>query len=303
MIHPPASAPSDLAAENTWSSVPAGPAKALTIIVPVHNEEQALPGFDAALRKALSEASLIARVLYVNDGSTDGTAAALSALRAEVITLDRNLGYGGAIKTGILQSDTEFLAIIDADGTYLPTDLTRLYKEMGTCDMAVGQRPPEKGLRRLAKGFLQSIASYAVDYPIPDINSGLRVFRRSMARELFRMLPNGFSLTSTITLGALYTPYRVRYLPIEYRQRIGNSKIKKVRALMNFTMLILRTMVLFNPLKFFLPASTFLGLLGMGFLVRDFMAQDIAQGSILLLVNAFILFAIGLLAEAIRCRN
>lgn len=275
----------------------------LTVIVPVHNEEEALPAFHGALRRALSEGRLEARVLYVNDGSTDGTGRALSELGAEVITLDRNLGYGGAIKTGILHADTEYLAIIDADGTYLPEDIPRLFREMPACDMAVGQRPRERGLRRLAKGFLQSIASYAVDYPIPDINSGLRVFRRALARDLFRMLPNGFSLTSTITLGALYTPYRVRYVPIEYRSRIGKSKIKKVRALMNFTMLILRTMVLFNPLKFFLPASVFLGILGGGFLVRDFLAQDLAQGSILLLVNAFILFAIGLLAEAIRCRN
>jgi hypothetical protein len=62
-------------------------------------------------------------------------------------------------------------------------------------------------------------------------------------------------------------------------------------------------MVLFNPLKFFLPASAFLMFLGMGFMIRDILAKDIAQGSILLIVNAFILFAIGLLAEAIRCRN
>ncbi len=275
----------------------------LTVIVPVHNEEEALPSFHGALRRALAEERLEARVLYVNDGSTDGTGRALADLGAEVITLDRNLGYGGAIKTGILHAETEYLAIIDADGTYLPEDIPRLFREMAACDMAVGQRPRERGMRRLAKGFLQSIASYAVDYPIPDINSGLRVFRRSLARELFRTLPNGFSLTSTITLGALYTPYRVRYVPIEYRARIGKSKIKKARALMNFTMLILRTMVLFNPLKFFLPASVFLGILGGGFLVRDFLAQDLAQGSILLIVNAFILFAIGLLAEAIRCRN
>lgn len=275
----------------------------LTVIVPVHNEEEALRRFDGDLKDALRKGGLPARILYVDDGSTDGTAKALSDLGAEVITLGRNLGYGGAIKTGMLHSETEYIAIIDADGTYLPEDIPRLYREMATCDMAVGQRPREKGLRLLAKGFLQSIASYAVDYPIPDINSGLRIFSRVLAKDLFRMLPNGFSLTSTITLGALYTPYRVRYIPIEYKVRIGKSKIKKVRALMNFTMLILRTMVLFNPLKFFLPASAFLGILGGGFMVRDFLAEDLAQGSILLVVNAFILFAIGLLAEAIRCRN
>jgi glycosyltransferase involved in cell wall biosynthesis len=255
------------------------------------------------MRAALGEAGIPGRILYVDDGSTDGTALALAELQAEVITLDLNRGYGAAIKTGILHAETEYLAIIDADGTYLAEDIPRLFGEMRTCDMVVGRRPREKGLRRLAKGFLQSIASYAVDYPIPDINSGLRIFTRKLARDLFRLLPNGFSLTSTITLGALYTPYRVRYVPIEYRERTGKSKIKKVRALFNFTMLILRTMVLFNPLKFFLPASALLGILGTGFLIRDLRAGDLAQGSILLMVNALILFAIGLLAEAIRCRE
>jgi glycosyltransferase involved in cell wall biosynthesis len=273
------------------------------VVVPVHNEEEALRPFDCSLRKTLGEEGVAARVLYVNDGSTDGTAEALRELGADVITLDRNMGYGAAIKTGILNSDSDLIAIIDADGTYLPGDLARLYREMPTCDMAVGRRPPEKGVRWLAKGFLQAIASYAVDYRIPDINSGLRVFRRHLAKDLFRLLPNGFSLTSTITLGALYTPYRVRYLPVEYRARTGRSKIKKVRALFNFTMLILRTMVLFNPLKFFLPASGFFFALGGGFLVRDLIAEDLAQGTLLMITNAFILFAIGLLAEAIRCRN
>lgn len=275
----------------------------LTIIVPVHNEEDALSSFHLAMGTALKDGEMSTRILYVNDGSTDGSARVLAGLGADFITLDRNLGYGGAIKTGILNSESEYVAIIDADGTYLPDDIPRLFKEMKTCDMVVGQRPKERGLRRVAKGFLQSIASYAVDYSIPDINSGLRIFRRKLAMELFRMLPNGFSLTSTITLGALYTPYRVRYIPIEYLQRTGRSKIKKIRALFNFTMLILRTMVLFNPLKFFLPASGFLMMVGLGFLTRDLLVSDIAQGSILLIVNAFILFAIGLLAEAIRCRN
>jgi glycosyltransferase involved in cell wall biosynthesis len=275
----------------------------LTVIVPVHNEEEALRPFDAAMHAAFKASGMSGRILYVDDGSTDGSAAVLVDLRAEVISLDLNRGYGAAIKTGILHAETEYLAIIDADGTYLAEDIPRLFREMKSCDMVVGRRPREKGLRRVAKGFLQAIASYAVDYPIPDINSGLRIFSRKLAKDLFRLLPNGFSLTSTITLGALYTPYRVRYVPIEYRARTGRSKIKKVRALFNFTMLILRTMVLFNPLKFFLPASALLGAMGSAFLVRDLLAADIAQGSILLLVNAFILFAIGLLAEAIRCRE
>ena len=153
----------------------------LTVIVPVHNEENALRDFDKAMRAALSDGRLAGRILYVNDGSTDGSGKVLEELQAEVITLDLNRGYGAAIKTGILHAETEWLAIIDADGTYLASDIPRLFKETRTCDMVVGRRPREKGLRLLAKGFLQAIASYAVDYPIPDINSGLRIFSRKLA--------------------------------------------------------------------------------------------------------------------------
>ncbi len=276
----------------------------LTVIVPVYNERAALPDFHARLQAALTHCDIQpCRILYVNDASTDGSDAVLRDLGAEVISLDRNRGYGGAIKTGILHSTSDYLAIIDADGTYDPEDIPRLCAHLGECDMAVGQRPRERGLRRLAKGFLQSTASYAVDYPIPDINSGLRVFRRDLALRLLHLLPNGFSLTSTITVGALYAMYRVRYLPVAYARRTGVSKIKPVSALFNFTLLLLRTMVLFNPLKFFLPACGVMALFGLGFLVRDLIAADLAQGTLLLLTNAFILFAIGMLAEAIRLRN
>jgi hypothetical protein len=104
-------------------------------------------------------------------------------------------------------------------------------------------------------------------------------------------------------MGALYSMYRVRYIPISYFERTGKSKIKPVSALFNFTLLLLRTMVLFNPLKFFLPSSLVLAACGMGFLARDLMAGDLAQGSILLLTNAFLLFGFGLLAEAIRLKE
>ncbi len=275
----------------------------LAVIVPVHNEAGALPAFHAELTRELGASGLDHRVLYVDDGSTDASASILADLGATVVSLGMNRGYGAALKTGILNTDSEWVAIIDADRTYRPEDLVRLCRSMETCDMAVGQRPPEKGLRRLAKGFLHAVANYAVDARIPDINSGLRVFKREVALSLFKLLPNGFSFTSTITLGSFYTPYRVRYLPIAYDVREGESKIRPFDALFNFTLLILRTMVLWAPLKFFLPASGLLGSLGLGFLIRDLMHQDVAQGSLLLLTNAFTLFAIGLLAEASRARN
>lgn len=276
---------------------------ALQIIVPVHNEAKALEGFDRELRAALTAAKIPFDVLYVDDGSTDGSGQLLQQMGVKTFSVGGNRGYGAAIKMGIRITQSEWIAIIDADSTYDPKDLVRLWDLHGQCEMAVGQRPPEKGMRRLAKGLLHSVGSYAVDFRIPDINSGLRIFKRELALKLIGILPNGFSLTSTITLGALYIPYRVQYLPILYRKRIGHSKIKPFKALMNFTLLLLRTMVLWAPLKFFIPPSILFATVGLGFLMRDLFQGDVAQTSILLLVNAFILFSLGLLAEAIRARE
>lgn len=275
----------------------------LTIIVPVYNEESVIPGFHKQMIAAMDASGIAYELLYVNDGSTDGTGQVLSGLGAHALHLERNMGYGAAIKVGIKNSSSETLAIIDCDGTYDPGDLCTLHRLMDKSDMVVGDRPRKKGLRSLSKSFLGALASYAVSYRIPDLNSGLRIFTRDLVVGLLKMLPNGFSFTSTLTMGALYNPSRVRFIPIKYTKRIGKSKIKPVSAFLGFLMLISRTMILFNPLKFFIPSSLFFGLIGFVFLVRDVLAGHIAQTSVLMITNGFILLAIGLLAEAIRCRD
>jgi len=275
----------------------------LVVIVPVHNEAAALEAFDRELNRHLLQGGVSAQVLYVEDGSTDGSDEVLRNMGANTLSVGANRGYGAAIKLGVRHTRAPWIAIIDADATYDPADLVRLWELRASQDMMVGQRPREKGVRRLAKGLLHAVGSYAVDYPIPDINSGLRIFRREVIEKLVGLLPNGFSLTTTITLGALYTPYRVCYLPVAYRKRVGHSKLRPVRALNQFILLLLRTMVLWAPLKFFIPPSLVFAAVGLGFLCRDLLADDVAQVSILMLINAFMLFSLGLLAEAIRVRD
>lgn len=279
----------------------------LSIVIPVFNEESAIASFHQRLAAAMDTAAIDCEIIYVDDASTDGTAALLDGLangaRVSVIHLECNAGYGGALKVGITAAKSDQIAIIDCDGSYDPADIPVLWKQMENSDMVVGRRPSKFSLRNFSKFILREVASYAVAFPIPDLNSGLRIFRKDLATKNLKMLPNGFSFTSTITMAALYMPCRVRFIPVGYSPRIGKSKIRPVLAFFQFVILIARTMVLFNPLKFFVPPSLLFGGLGLIFLVRDILASDIAQASILLLINAFILGAIGLLAEAIRCRN
>ncbi|MGB2910537.1 MAG: hypothetical protein WBB55_08155, partial [Anaerolineales bacterium] len=116
-------------------------------------------------------------------------------------------------------------------------------------------------MRQPAKYFLRKLAAYIAEQPIPDLNSGLRAFRRDCVRQYFPILPNRFSFTSTITLAYMVDDYFVIYIPIDYRHRVGKSKIVPWHF-MDFIVLILRLSMMFNPLKIFLPLALFTGVLG-----------------------------------------
>ena len=120
--------------------------------------------------------------------------------------------------------------------------------------------------------------------------------------EFLNYLPNGFSLTSTITLALLTNSYTIKYVPIDYMTRKGKSKIKPIQDTLNFIQLIIRTVMYFNPLKIFLPFSLIFILPGVAFLIRDLISFNIAQTSVLLLITGAIILAIGMLADLINKR-
>ena len=90
----------------------------------------------------------------------------------------------------------------------------------------VGARTSEeagkhKALRVPAKWFVRKLAEHLVNSAIPDLNSGLRAFRREVALPYLRLLPPGFSCVTTITLAFLSNEHEVRYVPIDYAKRAG----------------------------------------------------------------------------------
>ena len=149
------------------------------------------------------------------------------------------------------------------------------------------------------------MASYVSEVDIPDLNSGLRVFTKELFDRYFSLYPNGFSLTSTITLAALTNGYEVKYVKIDYFKREGSSKIRPIKDTMNFIMLILRMCVLFNPLRIFIPLSLALLALGTGVLVWGlaFMGKFYDGTFIMLSLSAIQFFCMGLIADAISRRE
>ena len=282
----------------------------VSIIVPAHNEEKGIGDVLEGLSSAMSSAGIEYEIIVVNDGSTDGTsqtAARHDGVR--VIDIERNIGYGAAIKYGLKASSHELIAITDADGTYPPEALPALVNAMEDCDMVVGARTGDKVamplLRRPAKWVLTGLANYLASTKIPDLNSGMRVMRKSALVRFLNILPQGFSFTTTITLAMLSNDYLVRFSPINYHRRMGKSKIRPFADTLGFLSTIIRTIMYFNPLKIFIPISGGLFLIGLALLLYSgIVLHQVMDVTVIILISLAIQVAvIGLLADLIDKRS
>jgi glycosyltransferase involved in cell wall biosynthesis len=278
----------------------------VTVIIPCYNEEGGIAGVIGEVRRALLRAGTAHEVLVVDDGSTDGSAAEALRAGARVVRHRSNRGYGAALKTGIASARHSMNVIIDGDGTYSADYIPELLRMMERADMAVAARTGGKVhiplARRPAKWILNRLANYLALYKIPDLNSGLRAFRREMAAQYFGILPDQFSFTTTITLAMHCDKYCVLYLPIDYRPREGKSKIVPWDAA-SFLVLILRTAMLFRPLRVFLPVVLLCLLYGVIKAAIDLTHQpNISQTSALAFASALQILLIGMVGDAIAAR-
>ena len=277
-----------------------------SVVIPAFNEELAIRAVISEVRDALHGAHVDAEMIVVDDGSTDGTARAARAAGARVIQHRSNRGYGAALKTGIAAASRNVVAILDADGTYPASYLPGMLVELEHADMVVGARTGEDvhvtPARRPAKWMLNHLANYVSRAHIPDVNSGLRVFRRDVVMQYFPILPDQFSWTTTITLAMHCDKYAVSYVPIDYRPRQGTSKIVPWDA-GNFAILILRTAMLFRPLRVFLPLVLLCLAYGVIKMTIDVIRDpNISASAVLAFLSALQLLLIGMLGDAMATR-
>jgi len=278
------------------------------MVIPAYNEEQGIGKVLEDLKERLKELDIPREFIVVDDGSTDGTKEVLGTIESiRVIRHQRNMGYGAAIKTGMEEARYEWVGITDADGTYPNGKIPELLSAMGENDMVVGARVG-KGVsipwvRRPAKWILSQLANYLAQQKIPDLNSGLRIFKKQAAECFLKILPDRFSFTTTITLAMLSNNYKVLFVPIDYHPRTGKSKIRPLYDTMNFLQLIVRTILYFDPLRIFLPVGT-------GLLLTSttlFVLRLIKGGGYGVTIPMFLLagiqvLAIGMLADLIDRR-
>ncbi|OGJ57116.1 hypothetical protein A2635_01240 [Candidatus Peribacteria bacterium RIFCSPHIGHO2_01_FULL_51_9] len=275
----------------------------VTIIIPAYNEENGIRDVLCNLQKGLSAHHIEAKITVVDDGSTDHTAQTVQNIPG--ITLIRhpyNKGYGAALKTGVEAADTEWCMTYDADGQHTPDLIPLLLKEMNALNhMVVGKREGYKGpwIRQPGKRLIHIVANYLVERRIPDLNSGLRAFRRNIFLRYAHLFPNGFSLSTTSTVCFFKENLNIAYVPIRIQKRTGKSTVRP-NDFIKTLMLIVRLTMLFSPLRIFLPLSILLGLatacwVGYGIVVQ----QNISDSAVILIALTTLTFFFGLLADQI----
>jgi glycosyltransferase involved in cell wall biosynthesis len=287
----------------------------VSVIIPALDEEQAVGDQIQNIARVLNAEGIPYEIIVVDDGSTDRTAERAAQAGARVLRHLENRGYGASIKTGIDAAQFDTIVISDADGTYPSDQIPALVAQLEAADMVVGARTTNVShvplARRPAKWILGKLANQIAGRNIPDLNSGLRAFRRDCIKQYFPILSNQFSFTTTSTLALLADDYRVVYHPIDYYPRVGESKIKP-RHFMDFIMLVLRMAMLFQPMKIFVPLALTcagLGVLKILFDVASYYPRTghfdwsllfqpvLSTSAVLLLIVALQLLLIGMVAD------
>jgi glycosyltransferase involved in cell wall biosynthesis len=285
----------------------------VTIVLPCYNEEGHVIAEIERISAAMEASGYEYELMCVNDASTDETLAKLYEAaprfpKMEVVNFHRNSGSGTVRRIGTQRARGEIVVWTDADMTYpnerIP-ELVQILEKDPTIDQVVGARTSEQGTYKLlrvpAKWFIRKFAERLTGAKIPDLNSGLRAFRREVSLPYLRLLPAGFSCVTTITVSFLANNHEMYFLPIDYYKRAGKSKFKFGKDAYRYILQVLRMTMYFNPLKVLMPLA--LTLLGIGIVkaIYDVAVHPvkIATDTVLIFVTGLLIASLALLADLI----
>lgn len=278
----------------------------VSLIIPVYNEEV---GIKLLLDKLIQlKFHELFEILIINDGSTDSSMEVVKNYPVRLYSHNVNKGYGAALKTGIRKANGNKVVILDSDGQHDPAQIPLFVSLLDEFEMVIGTRDKESfqvRTRQVGKKVIRWVGEFLVEQKLPDYNSGYRGFNKELIKGMLHMMPNGFSFSTTSTLAFLKEGYSIGTIPIRVEERVGrSSNVKFFKDGAKTIMLILRIIMLFNPLKIFFPASFIITAAGIIFGIYGYLiAERFSNGAIVLTILGMFLFFIGLVADQISIMN
>jgi len=277
--------------------------RSLTVVVPAYNEAESLPLFLPELVAYCRQKGW--EIIVVDDGSTDETRQVLSAYETaphvRILHHKVNKGYGGALKTGIVHADTDFVVTMDADGQHRLCDVDAVLAALleADADMVVGKRPRSAYLyREVGKWLIRRITRLLVALRIEDLNSGFKLYNTRLVQQYLHLCPDSMAFSDVITLIFISQRYLVIEHPIEVERRAGGKSTISTRTAFETIFEILNVMMMFNPMRIFVPAS--LLCIGAGMLWGlpiVLMGRGVSVGAMLAIVTGVLFLFIGLVAQ------
>ncbi|MCG8325660.1 MAG: glycosyltransferase family 2 protein [Thiotrichales bacterium] len=272
----------------------------ISVIIPALNEAEGL----SRLLPELAGKSCVSEIIVVNDASTDKTLQVCEQNNATILNHHYRMGNGACIKHGARQAKHDVLLFMDADCQH-PAELLELLVEkieMGY-DMAVGARNPDShatGGRKLANSLFNCFASWVTGHPIRDLTSGYRAVKRDKFLEFLRILPNGFSYPTTITMAFFRSGYSVAYVSFDAAASSSDSHIHPLKDGIRFLIIIFKVATLYTPLKLFFPMSIFFFSTGLIYYLYTFLTQGrFTNMGMLFFITSVLVFLIGIISEQI----
>lgn len=280
----------------------------VSIVLPAFNEEEAIAKVIDDVNASMRATAYQFEILVVDDCSKDKTADIAQSKGVRVVRRAVQGGSGSSRRTGILESQGEIIVMLDADGSYEAGDIPALLAHFPQFDQVNGARTSEEGtmklLRTPAKWLIRMLACYLTNTYIPDLNTGLKAFKKDIMRKYIWVLPDGFSCVTTMTLAFLANGYAVKYVPTKYHKRIGKSKFHPIKDTANYMNTVVRMVMYFKPLRVFGPAAISLFLLG---IIKSFFSfkytGTLQESDIIIFMAAVMVTALGLIADLIVSYN
>jgi glycosyltransferase involved in cell wall biosynthesis len=287
----------------------------VTVVLPCFNEVGHVLAEIERITAAMDASPYDYDLDVYDDCSTDGTRELLADIatsgrfpRLRYFPRRRNGGSGTIRRYGSEAARGDIVVWTDADMTYpnerIPEFVDFLVNDE-SYDQVVGARTSEEGTYKLfrvpAKWAIRRIASYLTNTKIPDLNSGLRAFRKEPSLPYLPLLPPGFSCVTTLTVAFLSNHLDVAYVPIDYARRSGKSKFHPFKDAYRYILQVLRMVMYFNPLKVLMPVALWIIALGSAKFVYDVTVHHyrITGSTVLVLVTGFQIAALALIGDLI----
>lgn len=225
-----------------------------SLVIPAYNEENAIESTVNKCYEVLSSIEgLKFEIIVVDDGSKDKTSERVPTDKCHLISHPKNYGYGQSLYRGIQNAQYPYIGIIDADNTYDANDFKRMIPLMEVYDMVIGSRKltNQSQTVSLMRKTLKALIYFFSEHYSQDPNSGIRVFKKSLVDYGGHLFSKRFSFSTSLTFFAALNYQFIEYIPIEYGDRTGVSKVRHLRDSIRTFILILTMAIIYRPLKCF----------------------------------------------------